>query len=62
MSDPIRYRLSLVLALVGALTVFAQAWSNLAVGRFSGADLPTFRHSAPAVREWPVPHQYLPIG
>jgi len=61
MADSSRYRLSLVLALVGALTVLAHTWSNFALGRFSGSDLPTFHRQAPDVLEWPV-HQYLPIG
>jgi len=61
MADSSRYRLSLVLALVGALTVLAHTWSTFPLRHFSGSDLPTFQRSVPDVREWPV-HQYLPIG
>jgi hypothetical protein len=56
MTDLTRYRLSLLLAIFGALTVMAHSMAGL--GR---VNLPTFTRSAPDVQEWPV-HQYLPIG
>ena len=58
MTDLTPYRLSLLVALVGVLTVIAHTWNLDRVGRVNS---PTFERSAPDVREWPV-HQYLPIG
>ncbi len=59
MTDLTRHRLSLLLAILGALTIVAQTWNNLALMR-SGT-LPAFHQSLPDIREWPV-HTYLPIG
>ena len=61
MTDLTRYRLSLAFAFVGALAVLANSWSDVVLAHFSQVNAPTFKHSAPDVREWPS-HQYLPIG
>jgi hypothetical protein len=61
MTEPARHRLSLVLALVGALTVILQLSADLWLERAAAAALPAFEKSAPAVRDWPG-HIYLPIG
>jgi hypothetical protein len=59
MTEMTQYRLSLALAIFGALTVLAHSWGNLVMA--NRINLPTFVQSAPDVHEWPV-HQYLPIG
>jgi hypothetical protein len=61
MTELQRYRLSLTLAFLGALTVVAYSWTNLQLARMSKLNLPTFERSAPGLQDWPS-HQYLPIG
>jgi hypothetical protein len=60
MTDLTRHRLSLLLAILGALTIVAQTWNNLSSMRSSGT-LPAFHRSLPDIREWPI-HTYLPVG
>ena len=61
MTELTRYRLSLALALAGALLMAANSWSKLELGFSSRTNLPTFERSAPGLKDWPT-HQYLPIG
>lgn len=61
MTELTRYRLSLALALTGALMMAAHSWSDLQLGFFSRTALPKFERSAPGLKDWPT-HQYLPIG
>ena len=61
MTDLTQYRLSLVLAIAGALTVLVHTVETVRLNHFHQIKLPRFVQSAPDVREWPV-HQYLPIG
>ena len=61
MTDLTQYRLSLILAIAGALTVLVHTVDTLGLAHFHHINLPRFVQSAPDVREWPV-HQYLPIG
>ena len=64
MTDLTRHRLSLFLAIVGALTVMAHGWDNFRIMRSGMGSLPKFEQSAPDVSDWQVHqfHQYLPIG
>lgn len=60
MSDKATYRLSLVLAVFGALLIAAQVSGRLLTARDT-SNLPAFQKSSPSVPDWPS-HQYLPIG
>ena len=64
MTDLTRYRLSLLLAIFGAMTVIAHGLDGLRTAGYGQLNLPTFEQSAPDVAEWPLHqfHQYLPIG
>jgi hypothetical protein len=61
MTDLQRIRLSLALAIFGALTIAAHSWTTLQFDVFGRINLPTFERSAPGLSDWPI-HQHLPIG
>jgi hypothetical protein len=60
MTEPTRHRLTLLLAIAGALTIVLQL-SVTYWGEGLGSTMPVFHKSAPDVRDWPG-HIYLPIG
>jgi hypothetical protein len=57
MTEKAMHRLSLVLALAGALMVFTRVYSDF----WFSPVLPAFEKSSPNLTEWPQ-HIYLPIG
>ena len=62
MTDRGKHRLSLVLALIGALAILAQVSDQFRIARLSG-NLPAFEKSTPNIQDWPRHHPPSgPIG
>jgi hypothetical protein len=55
MTDRGKHRLSLVLALVGALVILAHVSDQFRIARLSG-NLPAFEKSSPNIQDWPRHH------
>jgi len=55
MTDRAKHRLSLVLALVGAMAIFAHVSNQFRIARLSG-NLPAFQKATPHLQDWPRHH------
>ena len=61
MNDANQYRLCRLMVLMGTSLIVLHTWAHVLSPAMTRVTLPTFVHSAPDLREWPL-HTYLPIG
>jgi hypothetical protein len=61
MTDAVRHKLSLLLALVGVMMMLGCLSGNLWLGSVS-RNMPAFEKSSPEIPDWPNHHPWNPVG